>query len=938
MRKSWRPSPTKRPLPTVQLGFERLESRCMLSGSSFATSDFSVSGLNDLVQSSAVLANKAISSAAAVDDVHGSEVNRVRLYFDLNGNGNYDVDEPGAPDNLIYLDDNNSGKFDLGDSRVTTDENGLAEIPSTVGLKFRVYTSSRKLAGFSTNLDLPPVATETGYTQWFSVHLGSQETAYIGLIPYVNLKGQVFSDSNDNSVLDLGDRPLGGVIIKSVPTFTDGSTPTLGDRTSGYTTTGSTSDSSGHYSVRYQYSAFNQHKLLTLDAKPELVAGYTWTKHVQPGIQVTYDTVTYNVDLLVHSPEIDQGPTTSVHGRVFFDLNGNKLFDDGDVGAPGIDVFSNQDGSLMLSADDEDVKTNLEGLFELPRAIKTNGGTIGVITDRVMASKPAGATYLGQYKDFNRSPSITQHIFSVSSSFTNSFDIALTPLVYVEGKVFEDLNENGKLDTSDRPVNTLDISGRFKLAGEEPRFNVTSTAKTDATGHYVMQGRWNQFSDVPREIEVTPQFGAEGFSWTTLPTTGYHTTADGIIYTVDFAIHPFQTILGALFLDVDADGVKDNLRPILPAGTSNGSEDGETGYPSVKKDPDGTYGGDDIAAATLSVMAVVERPDGTFARLGPPGEAALDGKYTLRVPAEAGQTIYVLPNLDPASWIVISPSGGVALTTASLRKTIENIDFGILPKRGIDFALGAILDEVFLESSEGSNDLSFILDQSERDALRDVSAGLPERVAAWRENLPPTKVNPGFVPAGYNSPSPAVTSRTFGNQSPATIASTSTFGPLKLTRDFKPIAPSDFSVISTDIAARDPVAGDADLSEQQGSESVVNDNGVEPMKAKPASTLEGDGPLTKRQRKKKATPTNSNETITANSEASVDINHGENKRGSDEDARVPVKNGKANAEKAVNIENNQGEGNSEKSSQSPPITRSAKAAASDGVEESSPAT
>lgn len=47
-----------------------------------------------------------------------------KLWHDLNGNGFQDTFEPGIAGGTVYLDDNQNGKFDIGERSTLTDEDG----------------------------------------------------------------------------------------------------------------------------------------------------------------------------------------------------------------------------------------------------------------------------------------------------------------------------------------------------------------------------------------------------------------------------------------------------------------------------------------------------------------------------------------------------------------------------------------------------------------------------------------------------------------------------------------------------------------------------------------------------------------------------------------------------------------------------------------------
>lgn len=166
----------------------------------------------------------------ACTDPHGTISGQ--KYADVNGNGTKDENENGLPNWTIYLDANDNGVLDNGEQSTVTDENGnysFANVPSGMYIirevgkagwkqitpdedsqsKYVVFVTS----GNSTGKDFGNQNTgDTGGTDEGDGNNGGNTppppSGGLG-----SITGVVFSDDNNNGILDSGEASLSGWVV-----------------------------------------------------------------------------------------------------------------------------------------------------------------------------------------------------------------------------------------------------------------------------------------------------------------------------------------------------------------------------------------------------------------------------------------------------------------------------------------------------------------------------------------------------------------------------------------------------------------------------------------------------------------------------------------------------------------------------------------------------
>ena len=232
-----------------------------------------------------------------------------------------------------------------------------------------------------------------------------------------NLEGYFFIDKNANGVREADEPGLSGYEVR-----VKGGPKTL-------------TDQKGHYQLRVREG------IVTLQTSQQIPEGYFFTTLSEQQIEL----------LPKAKMKVDFGvvPQIQIKGRTFLDLNHNLVFDAGDIPVPLIQILLDS-GQLAV--------TSSEGLYSIIR-IAPGENSVKV----VIQSIPSGyKTATPIEKKFDGAPGDLL-----------TFDVIMTAERSVSGYVFEDQNENGRLDAGEKGV-----------AGVELTLGTKKT-KTDKKGKYL---------------------------------------------------------------------------------------------------------------------------------------------------------------------------------------------------------------------------------------------------------------------------------------------------------------------------------------------------------------------------------------------------------------------------------------------------------------------
>ena len=345
----------------------------------------------------------------------------------------------------------------------------------------------------------------------------------------------------------------------------------------------------------------------------------------------------------------------TVSGLVFSDLNGNGTQDPGEGGLSGVTVeLLDSNGAVVATA-----TTGANGSYAFPNV------TPGAYT--VRETDPTGYTSTTN----NTAPISVAPGGAATANFGDQQPGAIS------GVVFNDLNGNGVRDSGEPGI------GGVRIEVLDSNNNVIATTATTGDGRYL-------FSELNSGAYTVREIDPVGFVSTT-PNTGTATVPPGGVASPDFGDQQQGTINGAVFNDLNSNGVRDTGEPgiggvaielldvngnvvAVTTTVGNGSYSFASlavgNYSVQETDPV------DFASTTSNVVAVTVPPGGSASaqfgdrQQGVVSPSAVDDTSTGNLPGST-VSVPVLANdtgasspLDPASVRIIGPTGPV--TTLSV--------------------------------------------------------------------------------------------------------------------------------------------------------------------------------------------------------------------------------------------------------------------------------
>lgn len=174
------------------------------------------------------------------------------VYDDLNGNGIRDVGEPGLSNWTLYLDTNNNGQLDPGESHLITDQAGNYAFhdllpPETASATYTVRLQVPATHYQTGPLPIPPGSHTATVTDPFQI----VEAQNFGVVAYSTVSGNVAGYTQTNGQISSTSTPLSGWTIDLVQTnqvIATTTTDTAGNYSFGGLRTGS-------YTVRQRLEA-----------------------------------------------------------------------------------------------------------------------------------------------------------------------------------------------------------------------------------------------------------------------------------------------------------------------------------------------------------------------------------------------------------------------------------------------------------------------------------------------------------------------------------------------------------------------------------------------------------------------------------------------------------------------------------------------------------
>jgi len=374
--------------------------------------------------------------------------NGIQDFSDTNGNGVLDPDEfveRGVPGFQIYVDLNENGVLDNQDiePNTFTDTNGdyaiVGLLPGTYTLRLiprEVITDPNDPAAVSQGF-IP--TTPTDLTITIDQFENSDVVIDFGQSPVLppagraNISGIAYIDDNGNGMPDPGELQLADATI-----YIDANEN--GER-----------DDGERFAVTDQFGRYDIPNIDpgTYVVRQEAFPGFTDSTTETPVIVTLTAGDNINVNFADNPTNLPKAvlPVVDLGGIVFNDVNGNGQIDPGDNGIPGVTVFLDRNGNLILDNEEREAITDSLGVYDF------NNLPPGTYTVRQVP--PPGL--------FQTTPDPTVTLFAGDDAnfvnFGNSTNLQPVPPIAppvgtgsVSGVTFEDLNGSGLLDPGEPTI------------------------------------------------------------------------------------------------------------------------------------------------------------------------------------------------------------------------------------------------------------------------------------------------------------------------------------------------------------------------------------------------------------------------------------------------------------------------------------------------------
>jgi serine-aspartate repeat-containing protein C/D/E len=360
-------------------------------------------------------------------------------FNDLNGDGVQQAGEPGLAGLTVFLDTNNNGILDNGETSTTTDANGDYTFPN---LGPGTY--------FVREMQQPGVLQTTPNPAPITLAAGQPVTDVdFGDFLLTSIGGTKFQDTNGNGVRDPGEPGLQGVTI-----FLDANNNGVLDPGEVSTVT----DANGNYTFT--------------NVGPG-------TYHVREVQQPGFTQTTANPPVIVASSGANVGGVlfgnfqlTSIGGTKFQDTNGNGVRDPGEPGLQGVTIFLDANNNGVLDPGEVSTVTDANGNYTFTnvgpgtyhvREVQQAGFTQTTANPPVIVASSGtnvGGVLFGNFQGGSISGAKFQD--TNGNGVWNFGEPALPGVT-----IFLDANNNGVLDPGERSTVT-DRNGNFTFANVGP--------------------------------------------------------------------------------------------------------------------------------------------------------------------------------------------------------------------------------------------------------------------------------------------------------------------------------------------------------------------------------------------------------------------------------------------------------------------------------------
>ncbi|MGH1491081.1 MAG: SdrD B-like domain-containing protein [Acidimicrobiales bacterium] len=267
--------------------------------------------------------------------------------------------------------------------------------------------------------------------------------------------------------------------------------------------------------------------------------------------------------------DIDAGYRSGppVSGRVWNDLDGNGLQDDGEPGLGGVAVEWKPDGEFRAT---ERVLTEQDGTYQILLSPANGYLTVNAPTDLAAVFNDSGTddTIDSDYRPLADGDADLR-IFGTQNSAALELDAGFTePTVTIGDFIWNDLNENGLQDPGEPGVEGITVNILDTSTG-----TAEATTTTDSDGFYnlsvpVGNGSRN-FQVIPPEDAIFTEFAVgddDTIDSNIIPSIGRYFLSAGAGYREGFdagLIFSQANIRGIVWDDSNQDGIRDNDEPAV---------------------------------------------------------------------------------------------------------------------------------------------------------------------------------------------------------------------------------------------------------------------------------------------------------------------------------------------------------------------------------------
>ena len=556
-------------------------------------------------------------------------------WFDRDGNGIREPDEPGIPGVTIYDDANDNGVLDPGELRTETTADG-------------VYWFKDLSVGGHVIREIVPTGFKQSFPPggFYRFDLGPRdiiEGVDFGNAPLPGgeVLGAKWLDRDGDGARDANEPGIAGVTIYADLNGNGALDPGEPSTVSMKNNPDTASDETGLY------------RLSDVPAGPRMIREIVPEGHEQTFPQNGFHLVEVKTSGAVENIDFGNQPVPgAILGTKWQDDNGNGARDPNEPGLAGVTIYVDLNGNGILDADEPTAETTADNpatALDESGQYRIEGLEAGTYSVREIVPNGYRQTF----------PQDGRHIVEVLAGVaTAGIDLGNQPLPgSVQGRKWQDDNGDGVHDSNEPglPGVTiyLDVNGNGELDADEPATETTAddpVTDFDEGGLYRFDGLVTGTHTIR---EVVPDGHAQTF-----PQNGRHVVQvlpGAAVDDINFGNQPLPgSIQGTKWQDDNGDGARDTNEPGLPGVTvyldlnSNGILD--EGEPVTETSTDNSATGADEA-----------------------------GRYRFAA-VDAGK--YVVREVVPDGHAQTFPQGGQHEIEVLPGTAVEGIDFGNLPLPG----------------------------------------------------------------------------------------------------------------------------------------------------------------------------------------------------------------------------------------------------------------